>query len=468
MTAQKSGYFTLQEANRLKIIQDVIDGRMKTSRAAEHLGISPRQCRRLIARYRDEGPLGLTSKRSGQPSNNQLPGGMAEYALSIIREHYSDFGPTLACEKLSEIHGVYLSKETVRKLMIQSSLWIPRKQRAPKIQQPRYRRPCIGELVQIDGCDHDWFESRGPKCTALVYVDDATSRLMQLSFVKSESTFTYFEATRGYIEKHGKPLSLYSDKASVFRINNKNATGGDGFTQFGRAMHELNIRTICAETSSAKGRVERAHLTLQDRLVKEFRLQGISSIEDANSYAEVFMADYNRRFAKVPRHDFDVHRPLEVDDDLNAFFTWREPRKVSKSLTVQYDKVLYLIEDCELSRMAIGKYIEVWHYPDGRKELRLNGSALPYSTYDRLSEIDQGAIIDNKRLGRTLDFIKLVQDNRDNNRSQSVPAGDGPSRRRISTKQKKSQRSLNGDDMINALKKLQLRSDEIFDKRKNK
>lgn len=126
------------------------------------------------------------------------------------------------------------------------------------------------------------------------------------------------------------------------------------------------------------------------------------------------MTAYNRRFGKAPRHDFDVHRPLETDDDLTAFFTWREPRRVSKSLTVQYDKVLYLIEDNELSRRAIGKYIEVWHYPDGRKELRLNGVVLPYSTYDRLQKIDQGAIVDNKRLGRTLEFIKLVQDKRDN------------------------------------------------------
>lgn len=124
------------------------------------------------------------------------------------------------------------------------------------------------------------------------------------------------------------------------------------------------------------------------------------------------MTAYNRRFGKAPRHDFDVHRPLETDDDLTAFFTWREPRRVSKSLTVQYDKVLYLIEDNELSRRAIGKYIEVWHYPDGRKELRLNGVVLPYSTYDRLQKIDQGAIVDNKRLGRTLEFIKLVQDKR--------------------------------------------------------
>lgn len=231
-------------------------------------------------------------------------------------------------------------------------------------------------------------------------------------------------------------------------------------------MHELNIQTICANTSSAKGRVERAHLTLQDRLVKELRLRGISSVDAANHFADEFMTDYNRRFAKAPRHDFDVHRPLENDDDLAAFFTWREQRRVSKSLAVQYDKVLYLIEDNELSRRSIGKYIEVWHYPDGRKELRLNGVVLPYSTYDRLQEIDQGAIVDNKRLGRTLEFIKLVQDKRDNNRSQALPAGDGPSRRRRKPTQKKSQRSLNGDDMLEALKTLQSRSEEIFGTRK--
>ncbi|HCT7673217.1 TPA: ISNCY family transposase, partial [Klebsiella quasipneumoniae] len=362
----------------------------------------------------------------------------------------------------AELHDVHLSKEIVRSLMDKAGRWLPRKQRAPKIQQPRYRRACCGELIQIDGCDHHWFENRAPACTALVYVDDATSRLMQLRFVKSESTFTYFEATRGYLEKHGKPLALYSDKASVFRINNKNATGSDGYTQFGRAMHELNIQTICANTSSAKGRVERAHLTLQDRLVKELRLRGISSVDAANDFADEFMADYNRRFAKAPRHDFDVHRSLETDDDLAAFFTWREPRRVSKSLTVQYDKVLYLIEDNELSRRAIGKYIEVWHYPDGHKELRLNDAVLPYSTYDRLQEIDQGAIVDNKRLGRTLEFVKLVQDKRDNNRSQALPAGDGPSRRRRKPTEKKSQRSLNNEDMLEALKALQSRSGELF------
>lgn len=466
MAIHDAGMFTVKEINRLKILQDVIDRNLRPGQAAEILGITPRHCSRLLKRYRQSGPLGMNNQSRGRTGNRQLPASLTELALNIIRERYADFGPTLAREKLAENHGILLGKETLRRLMIKTGLWVPRKQRAPKIQQPRYRRACCGELIQIDGCDHHWFEYRAPACTALVYVDDATSRLMQLRFVKSESTFTYFEATRGYLEKHGKPLTLYSDKASVFRINNKNATGGDGYTQFGRAMHELNIQTICANTSSAKGRVERAHLTLQDRLVKELRLRGISSVDAANEYADEFMDDYNRRFAKTPRHDFDVHRPLEHDDDLAAFFTWREPRRVSKSLTVQYDKVLYLIEDNELSRRAIGKYIEVWHYPDGRKELRLNGTALPYSTYDRLSEIDQGAIVDNKRLGRTFEFIKLVQEKRDNNRSQAIPAGDGPSRRRRKTTEKKSQRSLNGDDMLAALKALQSRSGEIFGRRK--
>ncbi|PXL33093.1 ISNCY family transposase [Klebsiella variicola] len=466
MAIHDTGMFTVKEINRLKILQDVIDRNLRPGQAAEMLGITPRHCSRLLKRYRQSGPLGMNNQSRGRTGNRLLPASLTDQALNIIRERYADFGPTLAREKLAENHGIVLGKETLRRLMIKTGLWVPRKQRAPKIQQPRYRRACCGELIQIDGCDHHWFENRAPACTALVYVDDATSRLMQLRFVKSESTFTYFEATRGYLEKHGKPLALYSDKASVFRINNKNATGGDGYTQFGRAMHELNIQTICANTSSAKGRVERAHLTLQDRLVKELRLRGISSVDAANDFADEFMTDYNRRFGKAPRHDFDVHRPLETDDDLTAFFTWREPRRVSKSLTVQYDKVLYLIEDNELSRRAIGKYIEVWYYPDGRKELRLNGVVLPYSTYDRLQEIDLWAIVDNKRLGRTLEFIKLIQDKRDNNRSQALPAGDGPSRRSRKPTEKKSQRSLDEDDMLNTLKTLQSRSDEIFGTRK--
>ena len=171
----------MNDVNRLRILQDVIDCRLTTRLAATRLEISDRHCRRLLERYREHGPLSLVNRRRGQPGNRQLMPDLGERALRIIRERYADFGPSLACEKLAEVHGLYLAKETVRKLMTQAGLWIPRKQRATKIQQPRYRRACCGELIQIYGCDHHWFENRAPACTALVYVDDATSRLMQVS-----------------------------------------------------------------------------------------------------------------------------------------------------------------------------------------------------------------------------------------------------------------------------------------------
>ncbi|MBR8180762.1 ISNCY family transposase, partial [Burkholderia ambifaria] len=216
---------SMRELDRLKVVEAVIEQRLMPWRAAERLGISRRQIERLVARYRAAGPAGLLSQRRGHASNHQLPEDLAHRALSLIRERYADFGPTLACEKLWECHGLELSKETVRKLMTDAGLWIPRRQRPPKVYQPRARRACLGELIQIDGSDHRWFEERAPACTLLVYVDDATSRLMHLHFTATESTFSYFEATRAYIERHGKPVAFYSDKYSVFRSTNAGKTG---------------------------------------------------------------------------------------------------------------------------------------------------------------------------------------------------------------------------------------------------
>ncbi len=190
---------------------------------------------------------------------------------------------------------------------------------------------------------------------------------MELHFAQTESTFSYFEATRAYIERYGKPGAFYSDKYSVFRSTDAKQTGRS-VTPFGRAMYELNIDTFCANSSQAKGRVERAHLTLQDRLVKEMRLRGISTMEEANAWAPSFMAAYNARFAKPPKSDFNAHRPLRADESLDLVLTWREPRKVKKSLTVQYDRVLYLLDDTLENRKLIDRYIEVWEYPDGRIE----------------------------------------------------------------------------------------------------
>jgi len=199
-------------------------------------------------------------------------------------------------------------------------------------------------------------------------------------------------------------------------------TGDRGVTHFGRAMYELNIDTWCANSSSAKGRVERAHLTLQDRLVKELRLRGISTIAAANAYAPAFIASYNAHFAKPPKSTFDAHRPLRDDEDLDALLTWRELRRVTKSLTVQYDRVMYLLADTPANRKLIHRYIDVWEYPDGRIEVRADGVALPCVPYDRLSEIDQGAVIEHKRLGHALQVAQALQAQRDDRRASGSPS----------------------------------------------
>jgi transposase len=447
---------SMHEIDRLKVIQAVVDGHLKPMQAAIRLGLTTRQVQRLVNRYREDGAPGLVSQKRGRTGNRQLAPGLGNQILTLIRDHYPDFGPTLANEKLREADGLVVSTETVRRLMIDTGLWIPRRQRSAKIYQPRNRRNCVGELIQIDGSDHRWFEERGPACTLLVYIDDATSRLMHLHFTYSESTFSYFEATRRYLELHGKPQAFYSDKASVFRVNHVQAVGGDGHTQFGRVLYELNIDGICANSSQAKGRVERANLTLQDRLVKEMRLLGISTMAAGNAYAPCFMADFNRRFAKPPRNDFDAHRAVRDDENLELIFTVREPRRVTHSLTLQYDKNLYLLTDTPDARAVIGKYVEVYEYPDGRIEVRANGSALPYTIYDRLSDVDQGAVVENKRLGHILQVAQLVQEQRDSRRGRSAPARTNQGLASVKLKAalgKKSQRTLNADDLALAIVK---------------
>jgi hypothetical protein len=421
MAATERITMTMRELDRFKVIQAVADGMLKPWRAAERLGLTTRQIRRLAARLREDGPGGLVSRRRAKPSNNRLDSAIANRALAIIRERYADFGPTLACEKLCECHGIHLAKETIRRLMTDAGLWIPRRQRPPKIYQPRARRACLGQLIQIDGSDHAWFEDRAPACTLLVYVDDATSRLMELHFTATESTFSYFEATRAYIERYGKPVAVHSDKYSVFRKTAASGTG-DSVTHFGRAMYELNIDTFCANSSPAKGRVERAHLTLQDRLVKEMRLREIRTVEAANAYAPCFMAAYNARFAKPPKSAFDAHRPLRDDENLDLLLTWREARKVTKALTVRYDRVLYLLEDTVGNRKLIGRIIEVWEYPDGRIELRADGQALRYREYDKLTEVDAGAIVEHKRLSHVLQIAQSMQAQRDDRRIATAPS----------------------------------------------
>ncbi len=410
-----------RELSRFEVLRDLDRGRLTAPAAAQLLRLERRQVFRLLRAYRAEGAAGLISKRRGRVSNRAKPEALRTEALAIIRERYWDFGPTLAAEKLGELHGIALGRETLRQWMIADGLWLDRKQRLKRVHQPRSRRDCVGELVQIDGCEHWWFEDRGPQCTLLVFVDDATGRLMHLQFVESESTFSYFHATRAYLEAWGKPVAFYSDKHGVFRVNHEGATGGDGMTQFGRALDALNIEIICANSSQAKGRVERAHKTLQDRLVKELRLAGARDLAAGNALLPAFMADYNKRFAKPAANGKDLHRPLRVGDDLEDAFAWREERTLSRALTLQYDKVVFVLAPTDQAKAAIGKRVTVLDYPDGRLSIRYKGVELAYRTFDKLRQVSQADFVENKRLGAVLAFIREQQIERAETRSRKAP-----------------------------------------------
>jgi hypothetical protein len=249
---------------------------------------------------------------------------------------------------------------------------------------------------------------------------------MQLRFVASESTFDYFRVTRGYLQAHGKPVAFYSDKHNIFRVNAKDAVGGDGITQFGRALSELNIDIICANTPQAKGRVERSFGTLQDRLVKELRLAGISTIAAANVWLPGFIEAYNARFGREPANAKDLHRPLTAADDLDEILAWREKRTVTKNLTLPYDQMMLLLEPTPFARGLVRKKVEVVNYPDGRFAVQFEGTSLPYRVFDKIQTVTQGAIVENKRLGAALALVKAQQATYPPNRRRHDPLRQRP------------------------------------------
>lgn len=399
-----------RDLQRIEILSKVIAGRMTLVSAAHVLDLSTRQVRRLLERMRTGGAASIRHKAIGRPSNNQISDGVRDYAVALVRERYGDFGPTLAAEKLAERDGLRVSRETVRRWMVDAGLWLSRKQRRT-FHQPRLRREAYGELVQIDGSEHRWFEDRGPPCSLLVFVDDATGRLMQLRFVCSESAFTYFEALALYLTRHGAPIAFYSDKHSVFRVAKKDARGGQGMTQFGRALCELNIEILCANSSQAKGRVERMNRTLQDRLVKELRLAGIDGMEAGNAFLPGFMEDYNKRFAIVPARPDDLHRPMNLAPDrLAEILCKREQRYVGSQLTFSFERKRIMLEETEVTRGLVGRYVETYAYADGRLDVRWKGYSLPYTVFDKDQRVTHAAITENKRLGDVLAYIMERQD----------------------------------------------------------
>jgi transposase len=387
---------TTKDVLRSQVMAQVIEGKLDQAGAAGRLGLSVRQVKRLKRRMQDEGVQGLLSKKRGRPSNRRTAADVLAKAVALIGEHYADFGPTLACEKLQERHEIKLSVETVRQAMLRAGLWRARRGAGARTHAMRDRRARRGELIQIDGSPHDWFEGRAPRCCLLVFIDDATSELMALRFVDTETTLGYMGLLEEHVRTHGLPAAIYSDRHSIFRVNkgdHKDVSHEQ--TQFARALEQLGIEGIQANSPQAKGRVERANQTLQDRLVKEMRLQGISSQEAANAWLPQFIRAFNRRFAVKPAAPDDAHVPYAGEHAaLRRILSVHTPRRLSRNLSCQFNGLLYQVQAPGQGLGLRGADVTVVTHPSSATEIVWQGRVLPHTCSSK--PVKQREAVDGK------------------------------------------------------------------------
>jgi transposase/uncharacterized protein (UPF0248 family) len=339
-----------KEINQISIFEKLKEKTITQKRAAEILGLGERQVRNKIKRFRMRGPRSLIHGNRGKQSKKRWNPEEQAVSLQLLKtSEWKDFGPTFASEKLLELHQIKVSSETLRKVMIAEQLWIAQK-RKPCHRMRRERKPNFGIMTQLDGSDHDWFEGRGPRCTLLVFIDDATSRLLWLQFVSGESTKEVMESTHSYFLKHGKPRSFYVDRASVFKITRENSDN-NRLSQFARAMKDLQVEMIYAHSAPAKGRVERFNKTAQDRLIKEMRLAQISTIEEANTFVrDIYIPLHNAKFAVMPALPEDAHQPVN-ECELNDILCIKSARIVQNDYTVSYhNRILQITKQIALVR----------------------------------------------------------------------------------------------------------------------
>lgn len=341
-----------KDLDRIVILKKVIEKEITQIQAGRLLKIGDRQIRKLLLRFKKEGPKGIVSKLIDRKGNRNKPDDFKQKVLALLKEKYEGFGPTLAAEKLLEIEGLKISDETIRQWMIKNHLWFPRKKRI-KLHLPRMRRACFGELIQADGSPHHWFGEDKPEANATVFIDDATGIITGLFFSETETLEGYFKAFEQHLKRYGRPRALYTDKYSVFR-----SPKGTGTTQMQIALKELDIELILANSPQAKGRVERANRTLQDRLAKELRLKNIKTIEEANEYAAEYVEIYNKKFSKKPMSEFDTHRSLE-GYDLSRILCRKEERSLNLSGVFQFNKVSYQIQGISELRRLNRKKVEI-------------------------------------------------------------------------------------------------------------
>ena len=397
-----------KEINRLGVIRDVGNKRMTQKEAGRQLNLSSRQVRRLLKRYKKEGVEGLISQKRGMASNNKISELRKEKILSLIKERYYDFGPTLATEKLDELHDIRISKETVRRWMISEDIWKAKSRKGKSYHPLRERRSRFGELIQIDGSPHDWFEGRRPKCNLTVFIDDATGEYMELFFSEMETTEAYMQTTLAYIAEYGRPRAFYSDKHSIFRINIPDPKNGATLTQFGRAVKTLDIDIISANTPQAKGRVERANKLLQDRLVKELRLEKIDTIEAANEFLKRYKEKLSNKFAVNARSSENAHRKvLHSKEELDLIFSNHDTRVISDNLEVQYQNTIYQLQIEGLGLTMRKSKMTVCEDVAGKVTLLYKGKSIKYKTYKRAEK--QLSPQDAKTLNREVDKMIVEQ-----------------------------------------------------------
>ncbi len=379
-----------QELDRAGIIQQVMSKQLTQKDAAFSLGLSDRQLRRLAVRYRSGGAGALAHAARGKPSNNQLDPMLLSQAMELVRTKYADFGPTFAAEKLQQLDGVRINHETLRKAMVAEGVWKSKKRKAVH-RTRRERRACYGDMEQFDGCRHDWFEGRaegGAWATLLACRDDANN-LIRAQFVAFEGTAPVMAFWRDYFQTYGKPQSIYLDRHSTYKVNAKAALDDDTMlSQFGRAMRELGVQLIHANSPQAKGRIENLFGTLQDRLVKELRLANISDVSSANKFLQdVFLPGFNQRFAVVPASEADVHRTLRKDesgpgpDGLAAVLSVQSERLVNQDFTVRFKGQWLQLDSVQPTLVLPKKRVIVEERLDGSLSIRLNHHYLNFQAF---------------------------------------------------------------------------------------
>ena len=360
-----------KDRDRLKVLHEAERGHLTQREAGEQLGLSGRWARQLLARLRQEGDRGIVHRLRGQASNRRLARAVQRRAVKLVKTRYGDFGPTLAAEYLKEKHGLRVSKETLRQLLIAEGVWRARPRRVEEVHGWRPRRSCWGELVQWDSSEHDWLEGRGEAVLLIAMIDDATSRLYG-RFVRQDTTEENLGVLQGYLERWGRPAAFYTDQASLFRVNRRASReeeleGQEPVTQIGRVLRELGIEWIAAHSPQAKGRVERCFGTLQDRLVKGLRVAGARTVEEANAYLErEFLPGWEKRFTVKPAKSVNAHRPLGADHDLAAILSVVEHRVVANDYTLRWEGQLYQIARADIRGGLRGARVRV--------EKRGNGS----------------------------------------------------------------------------------------------